>query len=95
MAACPLSSVTRREGESDRLNYPGRLNAKLVHLAAVVASADAIPTRQSYEVFQHLAAQIDAQLAELDRVVETDVDTFTDLLRAADVPAIVATATPA
>jgi hypothetical protein len=81
---------TRAKGESDRLNYPGRLNAKLVHLTAVVASADAVPTRQSYEVFQHLASQIDAQLAELDRVVETDVQTFSDLLRQADVPAIVA-----
>jgi len=47
--------------------------------------------RLSYEVFQHLAAQIDAQLAELDCALDTDVKTFIDLLRAADVPAIVAT----
>jgi photosystem II stability/assembly factor-like uncharacterized protein len=82
---------TRAKGESDRLNYPGRLNAKLVHLTAVVASADALPTRQSYDVFQHLSSQIDAQLAELNRVVETDVQTFGDLLREAAIPAIVAT----
>jgi chromosome segregation ATPase len=84
----------RATGESDRLNYPGRLNVKLVHLAAVVASADAVPTRQSSAVFQHLSSQIDAQLAELDHVVATDVPTFSDRLRKAAVPAIVAT-TPA
>jgi hypothetical protein len=61
-------------------------------ITAVVASADAVPTRQSYEVFEYLSSQIGAHLAELDRVVETDVKTFSELLREADVPAIGITA---
>jgi len=50
-----------------------------------------MPTRQFYAVFQHLSTQIDMQLAELDRVLETEVKTFSDLLREANVPAIAAT----
>jgi photosystem II stability/assembly factor-like uncharacterized protein len=79
---------TKAKGESDRLNHPGRLNAKLVHLSAVVASADWEPPRQTHEVFQHLSGQIDRQLADLSRVVASDVPAFDALLRKAGVPAV-------
>jgi photosystem II stability/assembly factor-like uncharacterized protein len=79
---------TKARGESDRLNYPGRLNAKLVHLTAVVASADAIPTRQSYQVFESLSERIDAQLAELARAVEQDVGAFNEMVKSAAVVAV-------
>jgi len=86
---------TKALGESDRLNHPGRLNAKLVHLTAVVASADWVPPRQSYEVFEHLSSQIDGHLNELSRVIETDVPAFSSLIREADLPAVgVAEAAP-
>ncbi|MFN8558915.1 MAG: glycosyl hydrolase [Dehalococcoidia bacterium] len=79
---------TRARGESDRLNHPGRLNVKLVHLTLVVANADFIPTRQSYEVFTDLSARIDAQLAELGRAMESDVAAFDALVRQARLPAV-------
>ncbi|MGH2584373.1 MAG: VPS10 domain-containing protein [Dehalococcoidia bacterium] len=79
---------TKARGESDRLNHPGRLNAKLVHLTAVVASADWVPPRQTYEVFEHLVSRIDGHLSELSRVIETDVPAFSALIREADLPAV-------
>jgi photosystem II stability/assembly factor-like uncharacterized protein len=78
----------KAKGESDRLNYPGRLNVKLVHLTAVVASADWVPPRQTYAVFEHLSAQIDRQLRELSDTVETDVAAFSALIREAGLPAV-------
>ena len=85
---------TKAKGESDRLNYPGRLNAKLVHLTAVVASADWVPPRQAYEVFEHLSGEIDRQLGELSRVVESDVPAFGALVQQAGLPAVGLTETP-
>ena len=42
----------------DTLNHPAKLNAKLAALAGVVSSADAAPTRQTYELFQELSGQL-------------------------------------
>jgi hypothetical protein len=47
-----------------------------------------VPPRQTYEVFEHLSAQIDAQLNELSRAVDTDVAAFSALIREAGVPAV-------
>jgi hypothetical protein len=83
---------TRMRGESDRLNYPSTLNADLVQLAAVVASADSVPTQPSYEVFAGLSARVEARVQELAQIVATDVAAFEHLVREAGVPAISPTA---
>ncbi|MDI3341710.1 MAG: glycosyl hydrolase, partial [Sphaerobacter sp.] len=72
----------------DALNYPLKLNAKLGSLMAVVASADARPTRQAVEVFAELARQVDACLARLDETVQRDVEGFGALLREVGVPLV-------
>ena len=46
----------------DPLNYPIKLNNQIAGLAGVVASAEAKPTKQSYEVFDLLSAQLKVQL---------------------------------
>ena len=69
-------------------NYPARLNEKLAQLPAVVASADAAPTRQSREVFDSLSAQADAQIERLQEIVDGDVQQFVGLLVELDVPHI-------
>ncbi len=51
------------------LNLPSKLNAKIAILAAVVSSADAVPTKQSYEVLAELSSRLDRQL-ELWRAVQ-------------------------
>ncbi len=55
----------------------------------MVSSADARPTQQSYDVFAELSGQIDAQLDRLRQVIETDVPALNDLIRSAEVPAVV------
>ncbi|MCP5025231.1 MAG: glycosyl hydrolase [Actinomycetia bacterium] len=57
----------------DSLNYLERIFEKLVALSPVVASADARPTKQSYDVLAKLAAQADDQLAALDALCSDDL----------------------
>ena len=65
------------------------LSGRLAELADTVGLADGVPTRQSYDVFNDLAPQIDAQLARVKEVVDTDVEAFTNLVRQLEVPGIV------
>jgi hypothetical protein len=59
--------------DGDSLNYREKLFEKLGGLPAVVASADARPTTQSYAVYDKLAGQADEQLAALAALVEGDL----------------------
>jgi photosystem II stability/assembly factor-like uncharacterized protein len=79
---------TKNQSSQDPLNFPIRLNNKLAALAGVVGGGDAPPTDQSYVVYEDLTAKIDAQLARLRQVVDTDVPTFNALVREQDVPAV-------
>jgi hypothetical protein len=83
---------TRAKGQLDSIHFPTRLNAKLAALPAVVAASDAAPPRQAYEVFQELSARVDAQLSQLQQVVDTDVASFNTAVRQSDLPAIVPSA---
>ncbi len=80
---------TKNQSSQDPLNYPIRLNNKLAALGGVVTSADAAPTAQSQEIYNDLVAQIDAQLAKLKQIVQTDLPAFNRLVREQDVPAVV------
>lgn len=81
---------TEANTAGDRLRLRSRLNSKLNTLISVVGVADFAPTKQSYEVFEHLSGQVDDQLGQLKTVVETDVAAFNDLVRQANVPAVIA-----
>ena len=65
----------------DRVNFPTRLNLKIASLTSVVASADAVPTQQSYQVFQDISSRIDMQLERLNGVTSTDVAAFNNLVQ--------------
>lgn len=84
----------RATGALDTINFPTRLNAKLAALTSVVASADTAPTQQSYEVFQDLSARIDQQLERLRAIIETEVTGFMEVIRTANIPAIVPSSSP-
>ena len=58
---------------------PTRLGPKLASLSEVIASGDYVPTRQSYEVFQHLSAGVQQQLKRLDHIVRKDIPTLENL----------------
>ena len=73
----------------DRVNFPTRLNLKIASLTSVVASADAVPTQQSYEVFDELSARIDEQVERLKEVTSTDVTAFNRLIQDLGLPAVV------
>ena len=71
----------RSSAPLDRVNFPTRLNLKIASLTSVVASADAVPTQQSYQVFQDISARIDSELERLNEVNSTDLATFNNLVQ--------------
>ncbi|GAC1568065.1 MAG: hypothetical protein NVS3B14_16060 [Ktedonobacteraceae bacterium] len=84
---------SKAKTRQDTLNHPAKLNGKLAGLAGVVASAQAAPTKQSYVVFDDLSQRIDAQLQQLQEVLDTDVASFNSLLREHNVPGVIPIAT--
>ncbi|MBI3330004.1 MAG: glycosyl hydrolase [Nitrospinae bacterium] len=80
----------RARVQQDQLNLPTRLNAKLAGLTSVVASADAVPTQQAYDVFRDLSARINQQLGQLQDLIETDVAMVNNLIRQSGIPPIIA-----
>ena len=59
-----IYQVKNKSGQ-DPLNYPIKLNNQIAALSGVVASTEAKPTAQSYEVYKILAAALDAELGKL------------------------------
>ena len=62
-------------------------------LAAVIAGAQAAPTKQAYELYEDLSQRIDVQLQRLKEVIDTDVAAFNQLMSESGVPAIIPIAT--
>ncbi|MGE0002125.1 MAG: WD40/YVTN/BNR-like repeat-containing protein [Fimbriimonadaceae bacterium] len=58
----------------DPLNYPIRLNNKLAALIGIVQSGEWAPTRQSYEVYEDLSAQLKAALADCEALLGSELD---------------------
>ncbi len=83
-----LIQVKIKSGQ-DALNYPIRLNDKLVSLSTVVGSADAGPTQQSHDVYNDLSSQVDAQLVKFRKVLDTDLSEFDRVVKSLDIPAII------
>ncbi len=79
----------KAKSRQDTLNFPAKLNAKLATLGAVIAGADAAPTRQAYELFDDLVARIDVQLRKLQEVIDVDVAAFNSLMRESDIPSLI------
>ena len=55
------------------LLFPLKLNARLASLGGVVSSADRAPTSAAHDVFRDLSAQLDAELAKLQRMVSSEL----------------------
>jgi photosystem II stability/assembly factor-like uncharacterized protein len=66
-------TLTRLMGPSPMQVPPKTLNIRLAALTSVVQSADDVPTRQSYEVFDSLSARVATELAQLKEVLGRDV----------------------
>jgi photosystem II stability/assembly factor-like uncharacterized protein len=75
-----IYQVRNRSGQ-DPLNYPIKLNNQIAALSGVVASAEAKPTKQSYEVFELLAAQLKGQTDRLQVLLGARLDAVNAELR--------------
>lgn len=65
----------------DRVRWPVKLVGKLEHLANAVSVADFAPTDQHREVQQQLEKSLEESRDELERILETDLAAFRQLLR--------------
>jgi hypothetical protein len=79
----------KAQGAQDTLNYPVKLNSKLMSLAGAVAGGDAAPAKQMLDLYDELAARIDEQLAALKAIVAKDVKAFNKTITDAKLPAVV------
>jgi hypothetical protein len=86
---------TKNQSSQDPLNFPIKLNNKLAALGSIVGSADAEPTDSSYQLYDELAAKIDAQLQALSRIMSADLKSFNNLVRSSDIPAVIVKPSPA
>jgi hypothetical protein len=75
-----IYQVRNRSGQ-DPLNYPIKLNNQIAALSGVVASAEAKPTKQSYEVFELLSAQLKVQTDRLRPLLGPRLDAVNAELR--------------
>ena len=66
-----------------RLTLVGALLASLISL---VESADSVPTKSSYAVFDHLSGRRAREIKSLRSVIDTDVPAFVARLREAGIP---------
>ena len=71
------------------MDFPIKLSARLIALSSVVASADAVPTRQAQLVFEELSARVDELGQQLHKLIATDVAVFNKHISDASLPAIV------
>jgi photosystem II stability/assembly factor-like uncharacterized protein len=79
----------KAQGMQDTLNFPVKLNSKLVSLAGAVAGGDAAPAKQMLDLYAELSTRIDEQLAALKEIVTKDVKTFNKTITDANLPAVV------
>jgi photosystem II stability/assembly factor-like uncharacterized protein len=80
---------TKNQSSQDPLNFPIRLNNKLAALGGVVSQSENAPNEQSYAVYEEVVGQINVQLAKLAQIIKSDVPAFNQMVRDANIPAVV------
>ncbi|MFN7235717.1 MAG: WD40/YVTN/BNR-like repeat-containing protein, partial [Cyclobacteriaceae bacterium] len=80
---------TKNRSGQDPLNFPIRLNNKLAHLNSLAGSGNFRPTDQMIAFKQEITAEIDAQLAALDKIFKQDVPAFNALVNQKNIDAVV------
>ncbi len=80
---------TRNKSRQDPLNFPIRLNDKLAGLSSVASFGDRRPTEQLLAVKAELTAVIDAELAKLEELWQTNLPAFNALAREHDVDRVI------
>jgi photosystem II stability/assembly factor-like uncharacterized protein len=80
---------TRIKSSQDALNYPIKLNNKLAALTGIVGGADGRPTKQSYDVFEMLSAQLEEQLVKYREIIRKDLPAFNQSVKEQQIPAVI------
>lgn len=80
---------TKNRSGQDPLNFPIRLNNKLAHLNSLAGSGNFRPTDQMIAFKQEITAEIDAQLAALDKIFKQDVPAFNAVVKQKNIDAVV------
>jgi photosystem II stability/assembly factor-like uncharacterized protein len=80
---------TKNRSRQDPLNFPIRLDDKLNAVAGSVAIGDYRPTAQALQVKAALTAAIDAELAKLRAIWESDLVRFNELARDRGLPTVI------
>ncbi|MFQ5674966.1 MAG: glycosyl hydrolase [bacterium] len=80
---------TKNQSRQDPLNFPIRLNNKLAAVAGSAATGDFRPTDQAVAVKEELTGLIDAELAKLQTIMDTDLPAFNKLVSENGIPAVI------
>jgi len=80
---------TKLKSSQDALNYPIKLNDKLLSLINYVEGADARPTKGSYEVLDFLSGAADREFAKLKKLKEETIPKFNDMVKEKQLPAVI------
>ena len=67
---------TKNESRQDPLNFPIRLNNKVGHLGSLMGVGEFKPTDQAEAFYAEVAAQIDEQVASLQKILDERVSAF-------------------
>jgi photosystem II stability/assembly factor-like uncharacterized protein len=76
------------KGSEANLAFPNKLNEEFDSFSSSVQSGDYAPSRQQYEVFKMLRAQLDQQLAAWKQIADADVTAFNQLVKSSNIPAL-------
>jgi hypothetical protein len=79
------------KGSEANLAFPNMLNERFDTFSHVIESGDTEPTRPQSEVFQMLSTQLDEQLQKWAQIKREDVAKVTELVRQANLPALIIT----
>lgn len=79
---------TKNRSGQDPLNFPIRLNNKLAHLNSLAGNGSYPPTEQMVGVSDELMGLIDAELAKLKRVFDTEIPAFNTMVKAKNLDAV-------
>lgn len=80
---------TKNRSGQDPLNFPIRLNNKLADLVNVVGTGNFRPTEQAIAVKNDITAKIDAELAKLKNIFDSELPQLNQAVRAKNLDAVV------
>lgn len=67
---------TKIKSSQDMLNFPVRLNNKMMSLGSMVAGSDNRPTKQMMDMFMDLSARIEVQILRLKQILNEGLPKF-------------------